>query len=642
MFQQFFIRPYLLLFLLISVICVVFLPVIELPFSLMDTITYVLTNKAIHDLSLESISYICFKPMIYFMPVTWFSHMIDYFLFNTYAAGHHFTNLLIHIFNVVLVTFFSHFTLKRYFKKSSSYTLFIISILIALIWGIHPLRVESVAWIANRKGLCVSFFSLLSCIFYYFLNNRFDYKYLLFIILFFLALCSHPYAVPLPMIFIFLDWLNEPNENISFFKYFLSRIYFYLPLFLLSSWVSFLTIKEHYSIQAVESDILSTSLIQLVLGAFGRCFFYINKTILPIELLPIYPFMKPNIISISSIFGIFVIYSLFSTRFPKPYKVSMMTFIVFLLPVMGFIQSGFFSHGDRWSYLSTLPFYILIAGYLYKLFSIKRKKIFHISFISIFTLYFLFFTSQTRNFIHTWSSYDIFYQRCFDAFPNKSPYVLDGIVTVNIMQKKFDKALEIAHLMNKLFPNQIISNEALVRVHFAQGDFNKTSTLLSKINNQKNASLTDLLMLAQSYYAINDYQNALKTCKKIIKSSTYSSYLNSQVYFQALNLTADIYHKRDEKDKAGIYYHRAFNFDPLSLSIVKQYSDFLYNSQRYREALYITEKFYINSLKSFSSLLMYSSMCIDVSKKIADENLLNKGLKLQSELNMHLNNQMVN
>ncbi|MBW1764803.1 MAG: glycosyltransferase family 39 protein, partial [Deltaproteobacteria bacterium] len=144
-------------------------------------------------------------------PMTWLSHMADCELYGLNPKGHHFNNLLLHAVNTILL-FIILMRMTDAIWKSA---------FVAALFAIHPLHVESVAWVAERKDVLSTFFMILSIGAYIlYVENRGTIRYLTIILLFALGLMAKPMLVTLPFLLFLLDYwplqrldFNKPGEN---------------------------------------------------------------------------------------------------------------------------------------------------------------------------------------------------------------------------------------------------------------------------------------------------------------------------------------------------------------------------------------------------------------------------------------------
>ena len=138
-------------------------------------------------------------------PLTWLSHMLDAELYGLNPAGHHYTNIAFHIANT-LILFFILFRMTGALWKSA---------FVATLFALHPLHVESVAWVSERKDVLSTFFGLMTIGTYYRYIKAPDFKnYLLVIIFLILGLMSKPMLVSLPFVLLLIDFW--PLKRIQF------------------------------------------------------------------------------------------------------------------------------------------------------------------------------------------------------------------------------------------------------------------------------------------------------------------------------------------------------------------------------------------------------------------------------------------
>lgn len=166
-----------------------------------DDTGYITQNSHIQSgFNLESIKWALSSSSVhwyYWHPLTWFSHMLDWSLFKDKAWGHHLVNLLLHLGSTVFLFLFLYRTTKNIWPAAFA----------AAFFALHPLRVESVAWAAERKDV-LSMFLGMSCLYAYarYSENTKISRYILCLILFALALMAKPTMVTLPFVFMLADY----------------------------------------------------------------------------------------------------------------------------------------------------------------------------------------------------------------------------------------------------------------------------------------------------------------------------------------------------------------------------------------------------------------------------------------------------
>ena len=164
-----------------------------------DDNDYVTENRYVQDgLTLKGIIWAFSEPHAHnWHPLTWLSHMLDCQLFGLKPGRHHLVNLFFHVVNTLLL-----FLILRRMTKGLWQSAFV-----AAVFAIHPLHVESVAWVAERKDVLSTFFWMLTMGAYVYYVERPDYKRYLFVLVFFvLGLMSKPMLVTLPFVILLMDY----------------------------------------------------------------------------------------------------------------------------------------------------------------------------------------------------------------------------------------------------------------------------------------------------------------------------------------------------------------------------------------------------------------------------------------------------
>jgi hypothetical protein len=172
-------------------------------------------------------------------PLTWLSHMLDSELYRLNPMGHHWTNIQLHIINTILLFLFLNWTTKAFWR----------SCLVASLFALHPLHVESVAWVSERKDVLSAFFWILSLCAYAGYVQYAKKKYYLFLVIFFtLGLMSKPMIVTLPFTLLLLDFWPLARfqsiileRKINVFRVLASLVWEKIPLFAFSAISCFIT-----------------------------------------------------------------------------------------------------------------------------------------------------------------------------------------------------------------------------------------------------------------------------------------------------------------------------------------------------------------------------------------------------------------
>jgi tetratricopeptide (TPR) repeat protein len=342
-----------------------------------DDSIYVYRNELIK--SLDYISYI-FSPQItpHWYPVTILSFALDYQLWELNPFGYHLTNITLHSLNTILVFILikklTRLTLHlkhSYIDAGSERVILAAATITAILFGIHPIHVESVAWISARKDLLSTLFLILSILSYLSYARRAGkiriLPYVLSIIFFSVSLLSKPMAVTLPVLLLLLDYLPLARFH-SAAACVRTALIDKLPYLALSISSIVMTIWTHHSVGAINIG-LDLNLFERIFFAARSYLFYLYKMLYPLELAPMYSYpSKVAVLSLEFLIPFMIVLALTaaSIRFIKksPLLPTLWLFyLIMLLPVIGIISFGAQPIADRYTYLpSIVPFLAIALG----------------------------------------------------------------------------------------------------------------------------------------------------------------------------------------------------------------------------------------------------------------------------------------
>jgi Tfp pilus assembly protein PilF len=308
----------------------------------------------------------------YWHPLPWLSHMLDYEIYGQNPKGHHFNNLLFHIANTLLLFFV--------FKRMTGHLWE--SAFIAALFGIHPIQVESVAWVTERKDVLSALFWILTLGAYTLYAERPGIRrYLALLLCFILGLMAKPMLVTLPFVLLLLDYwplgrtLRSPSSGKSVVLFLILEK---TPLFLLSLSSGIATYLAAKSAGAVLT--LNTLPIDFRIGnAVISYVSYIGKMIWPSQLAYFYPLPVDDLslwqatISLLLLISITIVSILVARRLPF-LIVGWLWYLGTLLPVVGLIQVGLQSMADRFAYMPLIGLYIVVAWFFPRLFLKWRDR----------------------------------------------------------------------------------------------------------------------------------------------------------------------------------------------------------------------------------------------------------------------------
>jgi tetratricopeptide (TPR) repeat protein len=290
-------------------------------------------------------------------PLTWLSHMLDVQLYGVNPGGHHITNLLLHLANVVLL-FLLLVRLTGAVWRSG---------FVAALFAVHPLHVESVAWVSERKDVLSAFFWILTMWAYARYAERPGVKrYLPVFLLFALGLTAKPMLVTLPFVLLLMDYwplnrIGAGKGQVGLGRLVLEKT----PLFVLSaasSVVTYFAQQKGGAVNLLAEIPLSTRLAN-ALAAYGA---YIAKMFWPGQLAPFYPHPGADL-SIRLIIGAALLLAavsvlVFRLRRDRRYLATgWLWYLGTLAPVIGLVQVGDQGMADRYTYIPLIGLFIMIA-----------------------------------------------------------------------------------------------------------------------------------------------------------------------------------------------------------------------------------------------------------------------------------------
>lgn len=302
-------------------------------------------------------------------PFTLISLAIDYSIWELQPIGYHLTNILLHTINTLLVFILAIklMNLGTTTELRTSKRSLIAGVATAILFAVHPLHVESVSWVSERKDVLCALFYLLSIIYYlrYISTTapKRPYFYSVCLFFFIIAILSKPMAVSLPLILLIIDFyfhkINEVRATLQ------NRLLEKLPFFAFSLILSIITIKMHT--EEATASIKDIGLMDRIVVAIWAYIFYLFKMVFPFGLSPLY--LHPAKIDILTFeymgtIAVFSFITFICFLYMKSYRILLSLwsyYLITLIPVIGIVQVGSQAAADRYTYLPSLsPF--LLAG----------------------------------------------------------------------------------------------------------------------------------------------------------------------------------------------------------------------------------------------------------------------------------------
>jgi tetratricopeptide (TPR) repeat protein len=560
------IRTYLKIAVIVVLTIIVYSQTSKNSFTNWDDDNYLTRNSSITDLSWSSISktFSSFYASNYH-PVTMVFLSLEYKLFGFTPSSYHYLSLIIHILNIILLFYFLR---QLAFNETTS-------LLVALLFAVHPMHVESVAWISEQKDLLYSAFYLLSLICYLlFLKNNNRKKWFIFSLIFFLiSLLSKSMAVTLPLVLLLIDWYKDRLKGR---KIFMEKI----PYFILSLLFGVMSILSQSEGGATDIVPDISFLNRLVLSCYA-VLFYIFKLIMPIKLSVIhyYPVVTNGLLPygyyITPIILAAIVLLIVKFKFEKKVLVfGSLFFILTISVVLQLFPVGESIVAERYTYIPYTGLFLIIAHYSSSFIKRKKNNInLRRSLIAVLLIYLLFMTVSAYQRVKVWEDGVSLFSDVLDNYPdNYHAYhkLADAFETKGEQQKAIEtytKAIGISNEHSESYMNRGYLFMQSGSYAKAIEDFNEVLKIKPEyFQAYTNRGIT-YRKLKDNEKALNDFNKALSINPDDVVSMTEIA----QVYIEkgedekALKQLEDAIEKNPEYASPysvrGLYYGQNNNLD---------------------------------------------------------------------------------
>jgi tetratricopeptide (TPR) repeat protein len=461
----------------------------------------------------------------HYQPLTILSYLFDYQFFKLKPFGYHLTNLILHLLNCLLVFWFIYLLSRN----------LALSFLTSLLFAIHPLRVESVVWISERKDVLYAFFYLSALIsyLYYLFKEKNSKFYLLSLFLFLCSLLSKSMAVTLPLILLLLDYYlkRKPERAVLLDK---------IPFFILTLLSSLIVVFGIILFGGIRPGSHYSFLSMLSVASYAIVF-YLTKLFLPLKLSCLYPFynfyynFQYNPLYLYSILTVILLalIVILSVKYTKKLLFGSAFFLITLLPVLQFIPNSTIIVADRYTYLSSIGIIFILSTLFYWLYSRKLKNPLAKSLLIALIIFIILSLSiLTYNRCKVWKDGITLWSDALKNYPSVTAYNSRG--TMFFKKGQYEKAyddfiqgIKIGYADKHIFKNQAYFHTDLLHA---------------------------IVNLANVQDALGKKEDAIATLKKAIELNPYYA----DPYF---NL-GTIYYSLGEKDKAVALFKMAIEKEP--------------------------------------------------------------------------------
>ena len=508
---------------LLLAFCLVYFKLMHADFMSWDDAEYVLENKDVHSFHLKALTTHFYAGN--FHPLTMLSYALDWKVFQANTMGYHIENIGWHFLNSILV----YYTLKKLLKEQST------ALLISIVFAFHPLQVETVAWIAERKNLLSTFFILLSILSYIHFLSEHRSKFFVFSLLFFIfSLLSKPSFIIFPLILLLIDW--HFHQSISI-KNTLQKIPFLIGSLVLGI-VTWQAQKEGGYIN--ENHFFA---FHERIGYAGYAILqYLIHFVNPFQLSVIYPYPQNKMGSIILGYVVLVGLAFLIYKLKKHKKTNLLFglcfFLINVLLVLQFIPFGEVLNADRYMYVSIIGLGWIVFHFI----PINKKALIVIALFMTTLL-----GSITTYRLSVWQNSMALYKDILKKYPH-SYMALNSIGAEYMKQKEY-------RLSEKYYNQSIYENRNSYKTYYNRALLYSITQRLDKAINDytKAIELTHYYKAyigrANVYYILKDYSKSMADAEKALSLNKNNMKANF--------VLANCYDDLNQLDKALIYYNTA-------------------------------------------------------------------------------------
>jgi len=605
------------LFFFIALILVVtfttFLPCLKNGFINWDDPQYILKNPVVKDMSWLNVK-LAFSHFFVanYQPLTIVSYMFDYRLFGLNPFGYHLVNLILHLLNCIFVFWFIYILTQN--KGTALIT--------AILFGVHPLHVESVAWISERKDVLYSLFFLAAmiCYVYYLRKKQKMQYYCLSIFLFILSLLSKAMAITLPLALFLIDYFIRRKRDKG-------AIIDKVPFFALSFIFSFIAVIAQYSAGAVRGG--GASFFKKIGCASYSFVFYLFKIFIPAKLSCLYAYIDIRNFSLDSIFlySFFIIFVLlglllFSAGYTRKIIFGGLLFTVIIFPTLQFVPIGGTVVADRYIYLASIGIFYLIAEGFVWLFSKKSKfsNIMRPFLIVFLSAAIAIFSILAWNRCKVWKDSISLWSDVLRKYPKGVETVYNNIGNAYNETGEYAKARIMFRQAIKINPKFAMAYVNLGNSYKELGEPEESVAAYKKAIAIDENSLEAYFNLGNSYKAMGKIAESVNAYKKTIQLD--------QNFVEAYYNLGVLYNNSGNKEGAISMFRKAIGIAPFSLPAYSNLVQIYKEQAREQEVILLYEKAIANNLQYFDAYFFIGNLYSQAGKDKEAVKLFKKAIKI--------------
>lgn len=542
-----------------------------------DDSGYIVFNHLVKHLSLQGFkaAFTSFNNANYH-PVTILAFAWEYFFFGLNPLPYHIVNIVVHLINCILV-----FSFLLLLTKNIS-----VAFITGLLFGIHPLHVESVAWISELKDVLYTLFYLAGLLSYLtYIRSRRSKFYIYTLFLFLLSLLSKSMAMTFPLVLLLMDYYEGR-------KGFAQTIKEKIPFLAVSIIFGLIAIESQEHIVHLN---MAYSLLQGAFIASYGLIFYLVKMLVPLNLVPLYhyPYGYGGILPLEYMLApaaIVILASIVyrSTRYTKKIFWGAVFYLVTVFPVLQLIPVGHAKAADRYTYVPLIGIFFILSIFLVWIWDkiLKKNNFFKITSLCLACLLIVSMMSLTIKQTGIWKTNKVLWE--YQITKNPYSYIAYNNLGIRYHSSDMDKALYYYTTALQIKPEYSdpytnvcniyqLRNEKVTAVSYClKAILNNTGAtpnayvILGDIFRPANPNLALELYeaavfvnpgnelgytrLCNFYYSLKEFKNALPSCIQ-------AAHLNPGCPINYQNL-GDTYRQMKEYDQAEESYFKALSLDP--------------------------------------------------------------------------------
>lgn len=591
-------------------------------FITLDDGGYVFENRMVlHGLSTESIrwAFTTFEQANWH-PLTWLSLLTDSTLFGTKPGTYHLVNTLFHTANAALL----YIVLKR--ATGAMWQ----SAFAAALFAFHPMHVESVAWIAERKDVLSTLFWLLTTYFYLrYVNDGRQKYYILTIIAMALGLMAKPMIVTLPFVLLLLDYWPLGRFEKPGFATALKLVREKIPLFALSLVSCWLTVVAQSSGGAVAS-LETIPLVIRVQNALVAYAGYFVSMFYPVDLGVAYPYETDiptgKIAGAVALLAIVSVYAIWRRRERKYLIVGWLWFIGTLVPVIGFVQVGAQGAADRYTYIPYIGLGIGLVWFAADLLQNRSRRLAAVA-AAVVLVILGFCTFSQAGF---WRSSETLYLHTI-AVTRKNAFIEQNLCLFYLDGEKLVEAElqcrnAIADAPTYPTPYRLLGRISFKQNRVADSVINYLAAI--RIKPDDLASYSDLTVV----YLSGGNANAAAELNDKLANRGGADQATGQILFENFGFIGLAYIQKNDFAQAGVYLEKALALKAGDSTLLSNYGLALYRTGRKEDGLRLAGDAVRQNPRDADALYIYGTILAAEGRRDEAITQLENALRLKPDL----------